>query len=196
MRSLTSIFSLNNRSQLYTQNKQNMDINATAYTSSSSFTDMRSKLNQQDSAGDKLKAVHNEIKQQMPFIERIAVILYDVEHDLLKSFIHSDDVQDTILQFYQSTLSDSESLSNIANSGIPRIVNDQGIFDRPVKNHSRFIAERNYGASHATPFYTGGQFAGLVFMNSRDKNVFDDACCESLSAYVNLIVQFVCEEIE
>lgn len=173
-----------------------MDINRTHFTHPASFIDKLSVINQEGSATDKLKIIHDEIQRHMPFLERIAVILYEEEHDLLKTFIHSDDNKDKILQFYQSKLSDSESLSEIAHSKIPRVLNDLGIFERNSKKHSRFIAKRNYGASHTTPFYSDGYFAGLIFMNSRDKNVFNEISCDALTPFVDLIKLLVCKEIE
>ena len=173
-----------------------MDINRTYFTNPSSCIDNLSKINQEGSATDKLKIIHDEIKRHMPFLKRIAVIVYEEKSGLLKTFIHSDDNEDKILQFYQSKLTDSASLSEIAHSRIPRIVNDQGIFERSIKKHSRFIAKRNYGASHTTPFYIEGQFAGLIFMNSRDKNVFNKTSCDLLSPFIDLIELLVRKEIE
>jgi len=152
--------------------------------------------NQQNSIAEKLQIIHKEIKQHMAFVDRIAVIVYEQENDLLHTFTYSDDVQEKILQFYQSKLSDSKALREIALTGDARIVNDQGIFDRPVKTHSRFIAKRKYGASYTSPFYNDEQFAGLIFINSRDKNVFDEASCNALAPFVQLIGELVCEEID
>lgn len=171
-----------------------MDINLTASACATPFIDELSN-NQESSITDKLQIIHKEIKQHMAFVDRIAIIIYEQENDLLQTFIYSDDIQEKILQFYQSKLADSHALSEIAFSGIPRIVNDQGIFDRPVKTHSRFIAKRNYGASYTSAFYNDEQFAGLIFINSRDKNVFDEASCNALAPFVQLIGQLVCEEI-
>lgn len=173
-----------------------MDINRTHFTLPTSFIDKLSVINQEGSATGKLKIIHEEIKQHMPFIERIAVIIYQEERDLLKTFIHSDDNSDKILQFYQSKLSDSESLSEIAHCRTPHVVNDLGIFERNSKKHSRFIAKRNYGASHTTPFYNDARFAGFIFMNSRDKNVFNEISCDALSPFVDLIELLICKEIE
>jgi transcriptional regulator with GAF, ATPase, and Fis domain len=173
-----------------------MDINPTISAGASAFIDKLSKNDQESSATDKLKITHKEIKRHMPFVKRIAVITYEGGSDLLKTFIYSDDNEEKILQFYQSTLSGSESLSEIAHSRIPRIINDQGIFERPTKKHSRFIEKRNYGASYTTPFYSEGKFAGLIFINSRDKNVFNKITCHELSPFIQLISRLVCKEIE
>ena len=170
-----------------------MDIELTASTCTTPFDELCN--NQEISITDKLQIIHKDIKQHMAFVDRIAVILYEKEHDLLKNFIYSDDIQEKILQFYQSKLSDSKALSEIALTGDARIVNDQGIFDRPVKTHSRFIAQRNYGASYTSPFYNDKQFTGLIFINSRNKNVFDEASCNALAPFVQLISLLVCDEI-
>lgn len=174
----------------------NMDINRTHFTLPISFIDNSSKITQEDSATDKLKIIHKEIKRHLPFIERIATVVYEEELDLLKTFIYSDDNQEKILQFYQSRLSDSAPLSEIVHSRISRVVNDLGIFERDHKKHSRFIAKRNYGASYTTPFYNDGRFTGFIFMNSRDKNVFNKISFDALSPFVDLIELLVCKEID
>ncbi|MCK4705701.1 MAG: hypothetical protein KAT90_09490 [Gammaproteobacteria bacterium] len=173
-----------------------MDINRTFFTHPTSFIDKLSVINQEGSATSKLKIIHDEIKRHMPFLERIAVIIYQEERDLLQSFIHSDDNRDKVLQFYQSKLNNSESLSEIVHSRTPRVVNDLGIFERNNKKHSRFIAKRNYGASYTTPFYNDGRFTGFIFMNSSDKNVFNEIIFDALSPFVDLIELLVCKEIE
>ena len=172
-----------------------MDINLTNSINSPSFIDNFSKNHSENSATEQLKIIHKNIKQYMPFIERIAVVVYEEEHDLLKTLIYSDDNEERILQFYQSKLSGSESLSKIAYSGASRVVNDLGIFERNNKTHSRFIAERNYGASFTSPFYNEAKFAGLIFINSRDKNVFNETNCNALSSFIPLISQIVYNEI-
>jgi HD-GYP domain-containing protein (c-di-GMP phosphodiesterase class II) len=143
---------------------------------------------------DKLKIIHLEIKRHKPFIARIAVALYDEERDLIKTFICSDD--ETALQFYQSKLSDSQTLSDIARSRQSRVVNDHGIFEQGDKKHSKSIVKSDYASSHTTPFYSEGNFTGLIFINSYDKNVFTEIACHELSPFIQLIGLLVCKEMD
>ena len=159
------------------------------------FTDNLSKIGQEGSASEKLAIIHEEIKRHMPFIERIAVTIYEEERDLLKTYICSDE-DEKVLEFYQSKLSDSHTLSEIVHNGAPRVINDLAIFDKSNKKHSKNITKRGYESSHTTPFYNNGHFAGLIFINSYKTNVFNERICHELSSFIHLIGMLVCKEMD
>jgi HD-GYP domain-containing protein (c-di-GMP phosphodiesterase class II) len=159
-----------------------------------SFSDNLSSLDQEGSAADKLTTIHREIQQHLPFIARIAIVIYEEERDLLKTFISSSDDEHT-LQYYQSKLSDSHSLSEIARSRQSRVVNDLVIYAERDRQHSQSIATHGYASSFTTPFYNNGNFAGLIFINSYEKEVFSDLNCHQLSPYIHLIGLLICKEI-
>lgn len=161
----------------------------------SPFTDNLSKIDQEGSASDKLAIIHQEIKRHMPFVERIAVAIYEEERDLLKTFICSDE-DERVLQFYHSKLGDSQTLSEIANNRLPRVINDLAIFENLEKKHSKNISDSGYGSSHTTPFYNNGQFAGLIFINSCGIDVFDEITCHELSPFIHLVGMLVCKEMD
>ena len=158
------------------------------------FIDNLSRVGQEGSAADKLNIIHQEIKRHLNFVDRIAVVIYEEERDLLKTFICSDEKKP--LQFYQSKLSESQTLSEIARSKLPRVVNDLTIFEQSTKTHSTSITRRGYTSSHTTPFYNNGIFAGLIFINSFEKNVFNEIVCHELSPFIHLIGLLVCKEID
>ena len=159
------------------------------------FVDNLSQINQEGSAANKLTIIHQEIQRHMPYIERIAVAIYEEERDLLKTFICSDG-NTKALEFYQSKLSDSKTLYDIAQSKLPRIVNNLNVFENSNKKHSKSIASRGYGSSHTTPFYNDGHFAGLIFINACETDVFDDITCHELSPFIHIIGLLVCKEID
>lgn len=159
------------------------------------FTDNLSRIGQEGSASEKLAIIHEEIKRHMPFIERIAVTIYEEERDLLKTYICSE-AGEKALQFYQSKLGDSLTLKNIADNKLPRVINDLSIFDQSSREHSKNIAQRGYESSHTTPFYNNGHFAGLIFINACETNVFDEITCHELSPFIHLIGMLVCKEID
>lgn len=164
-------------------------------TELSPYEDSLAKLNQEGSAAEKLLEIHREILHHMPFVDRIAIAIYEDERDLLKTFICSCD-DENALQFYQSKLSESETLSQIARSGKNRVVNDLSIFDKRDKQHSQRIAKRGYGASYTTPFYNNGKLAGFIFINSYEKEVFSEMVCHTLSPFIHLIGLLVCKELD
>lgn len=159
------------------------------------FVDNLSSINQEGTSSDKLKIIHQEIKRHKSFINRITVAIFEEERDLLKTFICSDDEAE-ILQFYQSRLSDSRTLKGIVRSGQPRVVNDQSIFDQVNPHHNKVIAKSGYGSSYTTPFYNEGRFAGLIFLNSYDKDVFSEITCHELSPFIHLIGLLVCKDLD
>lgn len=152
-------------------------------------------ISQEKSVNEKLSVIHDEVRTHFPFLNRIAVAIYEPERDLLKTFVYSSDIAPP-LQFYQITLSSSKSLSEIANTGKARVVNDLAIFDRVRKTHSERIGKSGYGSSYTVPFYSDGAFAGLTFMNSYQKNVFTDPVCHGLSPFAHLIGLLVLREMD
>ena len=159
------------------------------------FIDNLASISQEGSSSDKLKIIHQEIKRHKPFINRIAVAIYEERSDLLKTFICSDD-DEAVLQFYQSKMGDSRTLKAIASSGLPRVVNDQAFVDQTHSHHTRVITKSGYGSSYTTPFYNDGNFAGIIFVNSYEKNAFSEITCHELSPFIHLIGLLVCRELD
>ncbi len=164
-------------------------------TAATAYHDALAALTQNKSVSAKLQLIHDEVRTHYPFIERIAVAMYEPERDLLRTFVHSSTGQ-TPLQFYQTTLSGSRSLSEIARTGNTRVVNDLAIFDNLDRPHSESIRKNGYGSSFTLPFYDEENFAGFVFLNSYEKHVFTDHVCRGLSPFVYLIGLLVLKEID
>lgn len=159
------------------------------------YDDALAAINQHRSVGEKLQLIHHEVRHHFPFIDRIAVAIYEEERDLLKTFIYSCDIP-TPLQFYQTALNSSHSLSAIAATGRARVVNDISIFNDIGKIHSERIGKSGYSASYTVPFYNDGLFGGFIFLNSYRSNVFNDAVCQGLSPFVHLVGLLVLKEMD
>ena len=65
--------------------------------------DRLSHLGDQGPLGDKLQFLHHHVKEQHPYIVRIAIALYDHPADLLSTFIYSSE-ELTPLPNYQAKL--------------------------------------------------------------------------------------------
>ncbi|MEW6647641.1 MAG: HD domain-containing phosphohydrolase [Pseudomonadota bacterium] len=167
----------------------------TIFTPVTPYHDTLAGLGHNKSISDKLVLVHDEVRGHYPFIDRIAVAMYEPERDLLKTFIYSSK-NETPLQFYETTLSASSSLSEIARSGNARVVNDTTIFDGVNKVHATALGKSGYSSSFTIPFYSDSALAGFIFMNSRHKNVFSEPACHGLSPFVYLISLLVLKEID
>lgn len=172
-----------------------MDSDAAALSPISAYSDALAAITQNKSVNEKIGLIHREIRTHYPFIDRIAVAIYEEERDLLKTFVYSSDIPSP-LQFYQITLSSTASLCAIAAGGQARVVNDLSIFEHNGKTHSERIGKSGYGASYTVPFYNDGAFAGFIFLNSYQKNVFIDSVCHGLSPFVYLVGLLVLKETD
>ena len=122
---------------------------------------------------EKLERIHDHLRQSLPFIDRIAVASYEPLTDNLKTFLHSSDGE-APLSFYESKLSASSSLTEIATSRRPRVINDMDVLSQDlVREHSRRVRSSGYGASYTMPVAHNGALYGFLFFNSRQKWVFD-----------------------
>lgn len=161
----------------------------------SHYNDALAEVNQNLPITYKVKLIHTEIRRHHEFVDRIAVAIYEPECDLLKTFLCScDDIN--ALEFYQSRLTDSDSLLNIAMTHKPRVINDLSLLKGVNKVHSSRIAAGGYGSSYTTPIYSDGDFAGFVFLNSKKKQCFTDNTCQSLAPFVHLISLLTLRELE
>jgi len=130
---------------------------------------------------DKLERLHGHVRQTLPFVDRIAVASYEPLTDNLKTFLHSSGGEQP-LAFYESKLSASSSLSEIARSRRPRVINDiDALSDDRQKEHSRRIRANGYGASYTMPVCHNGALYGFLFFNSREKWVFDEQALRHLN---------------
>lgn len=151
-------------------------------------------LNENRPLAEKLAALHRVVAARYPFVQRIAVALYDDRTDLLKTFIHSSD-GDTPLSHYQATLAESDSLSAIVRQGKPRVVNDLAIFADSAHEHSRRILSRGFGASYTLPMYLNGHFRGFVFFNSHQSGVLREEVLHQLDLFGHLLSLTVLHEL-
>jgi len=150
-------------------------------------------LNERAELGEKLDALRKVVEQQHPFIERIAVALYDERSDEIRTFLYSSDI-DSPLTHYRSKLADAPSLQEIRRRMRPRVVNDLELFSGGQHRHTRAVAQRGYRASYTTPMMCEGVFIGFVFFNSTSSHVFDERLLAELDMLAHLISLMVYSE--
>ncbi|MBS4096436.1 MAG: HD domain-containing protein [Sulfuricella sp.] len=139
---------------------------------------------------DKIRSVHHLLKQRFPFLDRIAVAVYDAKTDLLKTYVHSSG-EDQPLTLHDAVLSDSGSLQEILKKGRPRVLND---LDEFYGTSARITSVR-YGASYTLPMYLNDVFFGFLFFNSYQKKVFDDTSLHYLDMLGHLLSLLVIHEL-
>lgn len=157
-------------------------------------TDVLSALNSNVPLPAKLRAIHQQLNEQLPFIDRIAVATYDPKTDLVKTFIHSSQHSNP-LSNYQEKLSASESLEQIVKTGAPRVTNDLAIYAHGTQEHTRRIAEQHYGSSYTLPMFADNVFFGFVFFNSYGKDMFVPTVLPTLDVFGHLIASLITNEL-
>ena len=162
-------------------------------TDAFSHTDPLQKLGTNASVVEKLKLLHDFLKAQHPFIDRVAIALYDNSTDLLKTFIWSGD-EESPLSHYQSKLENSPSLIEIAESTNPRVVNNMEIFTGGQNKHTRLLSKTHFGSSYTFPMYQDGHFFGFTFFNSYEKEAFQEAMLSQLDMAAHILTLIVSHE--
>lgn len=160
-----------------------------------SHQDTLQQLNDNGPLSEKLRFIHDTLKQHLDSIERIAVAVYDSKTDLLKTFIHSSGSAEP-LSHYQAKLSESASLREIIEVGRPRVVNDLAIFQASKKKHSKRIIAQGYAASYTLPMYRNGEFFGFIFFDASRKGVFDEESLHTLDLFGHLLSLCVIDELQ
>jgi HD-GYP domain-containing protein (c-di-GMP phosphodiesterase class II) len=147
------------------------------------------------SLGDRLRAMHDRMLESMPFVDRVACVLYDPATDMLKTFINSTRVGVPI-DGYEFALSESESLSHLANTASIRVIDDIAAVVNPDSPHSRWLLEQGYCSSFTIPLFDCGKFYGLLFFNSTQIAAFTPIRQRDLLMYSNLMTMAITSERE
>lgn len=143
---------------------------------------------------DKLNYLHEVVNARLPFINRIAVALYDAKTDLLKTYVHSSHGTIPIIH-HQAKLSESHSLQEILRLGRPRVINDIAHYSNDNHQQSRQLSVQGYEASYTTPMYHKGNFIGFLFFNSSEKGVFNDETLHTLDLFGHLLALTVIHDL-
>lgn len=148
--------------------------------------DNLSDLNTQHSLEEKISYLHRTIRQQHPFISRVAIALYDSDTGLLTTFVYSADIPSP-LQNYQAKLSECGSLLEILSKNQPRVVNDMELFARGTNEHTQLLHASEYRASYTLPLFAEGNFLGFLFFNADETDVFEEHVLRELDMAGHLI---------
>lgn len=74
-----------------------------------------------DTLNERLSHLHDRMLESVPVVDRIGCAIYDAKEDRLKTFVNSTR-QGVPISGYEIKLGDSMSLSDIASSGSPRVI--------------------------------------------------------------------------
>ncbi|MDH5358132.1 MAG: HD domain-containing protein [Gammaproteobacteria bacterium] len=151
-------------------------------------------LNKHIPLKEKLISVHQVVKKSLPFIDRIAVAIYDPETRILKTYMDSSDAEGTLTN-YEALIDDAPSLKEIIDKGLPRVVNNLVTFDNGTKHHTKRIGRAGFAASYTMPMYNHGEFFGFLFFNSKDIDVFNKQTLSEVDVFGHMISMMIIKEL-
>ncbi|QKQ25228.1 HD domain-containing phosphohydrolase [Candidatus Reidiella endopervernicosa] len=150
-------------------------------------SDLLSALGERLSPSEKLDFIYQQVKRAHPFVDRIAVALYDAQSDIVKTFIRCPG-EDSPISFYQARLSDTKSLLEIVRSGQSRVIANMPIaLHDSDKLHSKKLAQHGFRSSYTKPMYLDGNFFGFIFVNSRQSDCFSDEVLNLIDPLLQLL---------
>ncbi|WP_144394764.1 HD domain-containing phosphohydrolase [Pleionea sediminis] len=151
-------------------------------------------LSQSGTVNEKLSVLHKTVKEQHPFVARIAVALYDTSTGSVRTFAYSSDDR-TPLKHYETQLENCHSLKKVAESKSPRVINDLTTYQLDSKNeHSKTLVNAGFESSYTLPMIWENYFFGFIFFNAKEKNVFHDRVLSDLDMIGHMITLIVFNE--
>ena len=144
--------------------------------------------------GPRLERIHDWIRRDFGGIERVAVALYDLKSDRLKTFIHSTQ-GGTPLEHYQAVLAEVPSLEELARSGQPRVIDDLSVFQGSPSEHSRRLLARGYRSSYALPLRENHRLWAFLFFDSLEPGYFQPAVTERLDLFSQFVAAILSHSI-
>ncbi|UCE90021.1 MAG: HD domain-containing protein [Pseudomonadota bacterium] len=151
-------------------------------------------LEQRHSLSEKIAILHRALRDHYPFIDRVAVAVYDLQTDYLKTFLGSNTGEAPIVH-YQAKLAETPGLCEIAASGTPRIVDDLRDFDASTQEHTQRLVAAGFRSSYTMPMFFDGDFFGFVFFNSTDARRFAPDVVSQIDPFGRLLALMVVSEI-
>lgn len=133
----------------------------------------------------KLAALHGALRQRYPFIDRMAMALYDPDTRQLRTFLQSQDGQ-APLALYETLLEDAPALASLLERREARVVQDLSVYDGGAHPHTRALRAQGYASSYTLPFYWNGNLEAFIFFNSHEKGRFPEALLGELDAWGHL----------
>jgi HD-GYP domain-containing protein (c-di-GMP phosphodiesterase class II) len=135
-----------------------------------------------------LRLIHGLVRSRYPFVDRIALALYEPATDRLKTFVSSN-TDEVLLKRYEVELSQVPSLMALVRERRSRVVNDIAETFTAHTTHTDWLAERGYRASYTTPVFHGEQLAAFLFFDSKEPGTFSVETGQFMDTFADLIAQ-------
>lgn len=143
---------------------------------------------------ERLGALHTRLLETVPMVDRIACALYEAKDDQLKTFINSTRTGEAIAG-YEASLSNSHALSQLAQSGDFRVLDDIASAIHSDTAHSQWLKAQGYQSSFTVPLFDHGRLLGFIFFDSCQRAAFTPQVQRDLVLYTSLISMMISSEI-
>ncbi|MCE4539355.1 HD-GYP domain-containing protein [Pelomonas sp. P7] len=138
--------------------------------------------------GQRIQSLHSILLARYPFIDRIALALYDPDTDLLKTFASSNQGGPT-LQRYEATLASVPSLGKLVEERASRVVDDIDESFHAVTPHGDWLKSRHYRSSYTLPIFRGKVLSAFLFFDSVEPAAFTPEVRGVLDPFADIIAQ-------
>ena len=149
-------------------------------------------LNTSAPLAQKLEAIQGALVALVPTVDRIAVVAYDRDTDMLKTLLSTG--RKAGLMYYDAKLAQSPSLAKIVELRRPRVVNDLQVFRESARTHTRAVRDTGFLSSYTTPMYQDEAFWGFIFFNSLQAGAFTPERLAILDVYAHLVSALVTDD--
>jgi HD-GYP domain-containing protein (c-di-GMP phosphodiesterase class II) len=146
------------------------------------------------SLGAHIRELHERMLVLAPAISRVACALYDPTDDVLKTFVNSTR-EGEALRSYEAKLSDSYSLSALAESGETRVLTDLPNEINTGTAHSDWVLKMGYQSSLTIPLRFQDRLLGFLFFDSPEQDTFTPEVQRELALYGRLIGLAISNEL-
>jgi HD-GYP domain-containing protein (c-di-GMP phosphodiesterase class II) len=133
------------------------------------------------------------MQTHLPFVERIAITIYDAKTALLKSYVHSGGDIDPQAP-HQQQMKEIPSIQGKLQQGHARVIVDTLTFEEGNNKYKR-LGRSGYAASYTMPMFHNGVFFGFIFFNSNKTDVFSQIVLDELDVFGHLISLMVIGEL-
>jgi HD-GYP domain-containing protein (c-di-GMP phosphodiesterase class II) len=154
---------------------------------------LESLIRRSKSLNERLTTIHADLLQTFSNIDRIACALYDAKEDLLKTFISSTNHGEPLTD-YRYSLSASRSLSALARSNAPRVVDDISDAFSAEADHTRWLMSQGFRSSFTVPIRNDEALYGFIFFDSRQRGAFTEDLQRQLLFHCNFIGMLISNE--
>jgi len=136
-------------------------------------------LNSGVSLCEELGKLHEAVHRTHPAVGRMAVATHDPDNHRLRTFIHSTAGRNP-LPLYEVRKDTVPSLTRLAKSGRPRVVNDIRNLPRPHGDHTRRLLDGGFRSSLTVPLFEGEGLLGFLFLDATETGYFSPGRVRSL----------------